>query len=506
MTTERSTWGGLRKESIPTSSSPPGSATSSCAPGSRGRRRRRRRVEGRAERLSRFRERIEDDRESMSKRFTSFKGNVGTEIGNRKWLSHAARCRSCWRCSRSPAPARCSSLGRERLALGLSALERRRAASASRVASFVNAAIMVGALTQRKLWRRRSRDGEVEAERWEAFRRYLTDFPRLQEAPPATLALWERFLVYGIAFGIADRVLQAAHLEMPEELAQASSIYWISPGGDLGAARPRWRSATSPPASARRSRHRPPARAAAAAGSPAVEAEAAAAEAAAAPGSQVSGRRSGARRRKFVERDRARGCDVERLRLAGHRDRGDRIARGEELVGQPIPLGPEHDRHRRGQLDVGSARHRACRARPGVPGARPRRGAVHGRSPRRSPATPSARAGRRSPRTGRRRRRRRPRSGSGCRHCPGRRAARARDTSTRRRREGPRGGRPRSPVAGAAASRRPRAGRARHSPPRRGARRARCLPRARHRRDPRPRRRRGPSRHAPSSVAARARA
>ena len=76
--------------------------------------------------------------------------------------------------------------------------------------------------------------GDLEAERWEAFRRYLTDFPRLQEAPPATLALWERYLVYGIAFGIAERVLQAAHLAMPEALAQASAIYWISPGGNLG--------------------------------------------------------------------------------------------------------------------------------------------------------------------------------------------------------------------------------------------------------------------------------
>ena len=56
----------------------------------------------------------------------------------------------------------------------------------------------------------------------------------LAEAPPVSLALWERFLVYGIAFGIADRVLQAAHLHMPEELAEQSSIFWISPGGELG--------------------------------------------------------------------------------------------------------------------------------------------------------------------------------------------------------------------------------------------------------------------------------
>ena len=84
------------------------------------------------------------------------------------------------------------------------------------------------------MWRRRSAPGQVEAERWDAFRRYLTDFPRLEEAPPATLVLWERYLVYGIAFGIAERVLQAAQLHMPEALHDASSVYWISPGFDLG--------------------------------------------------------------------------------------------------------------------------------------------------------------------------------------------------------------------------------------------------------------------------------
>src|SRR5216117_2451561 len=82
--------------------------------------------------------------------------------------------------------------------------------------------------------RRRRPKAEEEAQRWDAFRRYLTDFPRLQEAPPATLELWERYLVYGIAFGIAERVLQGAQLHMPEQLHDVSTIYWISPGGNLG--------------------------------------------------------------------------------------------------------------------------------------------------------------------------------------------------------------------------------------------------------------------------------
>ena len=79
------------------------------------------------------------------------------------------------------------------------------------------------------------RPGEEEAERWEAFRRYLTDFPRLQEAPPATLALWERYLVYGIAFGIAERVLQAAQLhDARGARTRRARSTGSRHGGDLG--------------------------------------------------------------------------------------------------------------------------------------------------------------------------------------------------------------------------------------------------------------------------------
>src|SRR5207244_343653 len=52
------------------------------------------------------------------------------------------------------------------------------------VCALVNAALLLAGLTQRRLWRRRSNDAETEAERWDAFRHYLTDFPRLQEAAP----------------------------------------------------------------------------------------------------------------------------------------------------------------------------------------------------------------------------------------------------------------------------------------------------------------------------------
>jgi uncharacterized membrane protein len=234
-TTERSVWGGLRTELVNDLELSPGDEKLPLTPWERD-------VadvvdsvlDGGAERLSGFREEIENERQAMSSRFTAFKASVEGEAGNRRWFV-----------SQGAIPLVVGLFAFAGLGALLSYLAINGWRSvyprwsdvvllALAICAFLNAAMLAGALTQRKLWRRRTREAEVEAERWEAFRRYLTDFPRLSEAPPTSLALWERFLVYGIAFGIADRVLQAAHLYMPEELAQASSVYWISPNGDLG--------------------------------------------------------------------------------------------------------------------------------------------------------------------------------------------------------------------------------------------------------------------------------
>jgi uncharacterized membrane protein len=235
VTTERSIWGGLRHQdvadlqltvadkSVPLADfEEPVTRVVDSVVGDQGRR------------LTEFRDKIESDRKTNSQRFTSFKKDVASAIDAHDWyLSDGLRVLGLgilvfivaaivllWlgiHGFRSAAP-RWSDV--VMVALG--------------VCAAANAVTLIAAGTRTRLWRRRTKAGQVEAERWEAFRRYLTDFPRLQEAPPATLELWERFLVYGIAFGIAERVLQGAHLHMPEELHNQSSLYWITPTGDLG--------------------------------------------------------------------------------------------------------------------------------------------------------------------------------------------------------------------------------------------------------------------------------
>ena len=37
--------------------------------------------------------------------------------------------------------------------------------------------------------------------KWQSFERWTRDFPTLKDDPPATLELWKRILVFGVAFG-----------------------------------------------------------------------------------------------------------------------------------------------------------------------------------------------------------------------------------------------------------------------------------------------------------------
>jgi uncharacterized membrane protein len=87
----------------------------------------------------------------------------------------------------------------------------------------------------RRGWERRSREAAEAAGRWGAFRSFLGDFEGIPGATPGSITIWEQFLCYGIAFGVADRVLAAAELHAPPELPEKSSVYWITPGGHMGA-------------------------------------------------------------------------------------------------------------------------------------------------------------------------------------------------------------------------------------------------------------------------------
>ena len=118
-------------------------------------------------------------------------------------------------------------LGAGFLALGIAGLADPPLVRQDLILTAIGAALALNAVVvlvlPPSMWRRRGPKLQASAEGWEGFRRYLNDFRRLADKPADTLPLWESYLVYGIAFGIAERVLEAAKVDFPA--ISSSSVY-----------------------------------------------------------------------------------------------------------------------------------------------------------------------------------------------------------------------------------------------------------------------------------------
>lgn len=64
--------------------------------------------------------------------------------------------------------------------------------------------------------KRRSRAANEAFAQWKALRQFLKDFSRLHEAPPQSLILWEKFLVYAVTLGVAKEVIEALKIVIPQ--------------------------------------------------------------------------------------------------------------------------------------------------------------------------------------------------------------------------------------------------------------------------------------------------
>jgi len=64
--------------------------------------------------------------------------------------------------------------------------------------------------------------------RWRAFGQWTEDFPRLHDDPPATLELWKRILVYGVAFGTAERMIASGRIPEPVVADASTGAHWSS--------------------------------------------------------------------------------------------------------------------------------------------------------------------------------------------------------------------------------------------------------------------------------------
>ena len=63
------------------------------------------------------------------------------------------------------------------------------------------------------LAKKRTEQGAYEYNRWKAFKHFLLDFSKFEEKEIVEVKLWQEYLVYATALGIADKVEKAMKLK-----------------------------------------------------------------------------------------------------------------------------------------------------------------------------------------------------------------------------------------------------------------------------------------------------
>lgn len=63
---------------------------------------------------------------------------------------------------------------------------------------------------------RRTRAGAESYAKWNGLKKFLKDFSDLKTAPPASIAIWEYYLVYSVTFGMSKKVIKQLKVVLPQ--------------------------------------------------------------------------------------------------------------------------------------------------------------------------------------------------------------------------------------------------------------------------------------------------
>ena len=73
-------------------------------------------------------------------------------------------------------------------------------------------------------FKRKTKKGAEHYTKWKAFKKFLNDFGNFKEKDLPEVKLWERYLVYAVVFGIADKVEKAMNVKI-HEIDPSGTIY-----------------------------------------------------------------------------------------------------------------------------------------------------------------------------------------------------------------------------------------------------------------------------------------
>lgn len=71
----------------------------------------------------------------------------------------------------------------------------------------------------------RTQKGVEHKAMWKAFKKFLQDFSKLDERDYKSIAIWEHYLVYATALGIAKKVIKQLKLVFPTEFEESSNMF-----------------------------------------------------------------------------------------------------------------------------------------------------------------------------------------------------------------------------------------------------------------------------------------
>lgn len=67
--------------------------------------------------------------------------------------------------------------------------------------------------------------GEEYDAKWQNFKKYIQDFSLIKEYPPESVKIWNKYLVYATALGVAEAVRKAMEQALPTDQLESSDIY-----------------------------------------------------------------------------------------------------------------------------------------------------------------------------------------------------------------------------------------------------------------------------------------
>lgn len=76
--------------------------------------------------------------------------------------------------------------------------------------------------------KRRSMNGQILFNKWDAFKHFLEDFGSFEDDPIPSIVVWEHYLAYATTFGIADQVMDQLKLKIEQEKIDLEKSKFVS--------------------------------------------------------------------------------------------------------------------------------------------------------------------------------------------------------------------------------------------------------------------------------------